>query len=106
MIEVYPYAARVALGIGANEKKKTKQGRREIQVGLTGYVGGLDDPVKDKLLSDDELDALLSAYTAYCEGKGIAIKIDGFDGEIYLPVKRRDHTIEEYILSKEFPPKK
>ncbi len=97
VIEVYPYAARRALDIGAHVKKKTKQGRRVIQDGLLRFIGGLDELTKDKLLSDDELDAILSAYTAYCEGKGVAIKIDGKDGEIYLPVKRRDHAIEEYM---------
>lgn len=96
VIEVYPYAARRALDIGALVKKKTKEGRRNIQKGLLGLIGGLDDLTKDKLLSDDELDAILSAYTAYCEGKGIASKIDGNDGAIYLPVKMRDHTIDEY----------
>jgi predicted nuclease with RNAse H fold len=96
VIEVYPYAARRALDIGADVKKKAKDGRREIQEGLLGLIGGLDALTKDKLLSDDELDAILSAYTAYCEGKGIAGKIDGSDGVIYIPVKRHDHMIDEY----------
>ncbi len=96
VIEVYPYAARRALGIGAGVKKKASVGRRVIQDGLLGFIGGLDEFAKDKLLSDDELDAILSAYVAYCEGKGIAVKIDGKDGEIYLPVKRRNHRIDEY----------
>jgi predicted nuclease with RNAse H fold len=96
VIEVYPYAARRALNIGADVKKKTKEGRRNIQDGLLSLIGGLYALTKDKLLSDDELDAILSAYTAYCEGKGIASKIDGGDGVIYLPVKRHDHTIDEY----------
>lgn len=96
VIEVYPYAARIALDIGAEVKKKTKKGRRVIQNGLLGFIGGLDELTEDKLLSDDELDAILSAYTAYCEGKGIAVKIDGEDGEIYLPVKMRNHRIDEY----------
>ncbi|MDP2846363.1 MAG: DUF429 domain-containing protein [Candidatus Methanoperedens sp.] len=95
-IEVYPYAARVALDIGAEVKKKTKQGRRVIQDGLLRFIGGLNEFNEDKLLSDDELDAILSAYVAYCEGKGVAVKMDGEDGVIYLPVKRRDHAIEEY----------
>ncbi len=98
VIEVYPYAARRALDIGAHVKKKTKEGRRVIQDGLLRFIGGLDELTIDKLLSDDELDAVLSAYTAYCEGKSIAVKIDGKDGEIYLPVKRRNHTIEEYAI--------
>jgi predicted nuclease with RNAse H fold len=98
VIEVYPYAARRALDIGAEVKKKASEGRRVIQDGLLRLIGGLDEFTKDKLLSDDELDAILSAYTAYCEGKSAAVKIDGKDGEIFLPVKRRDHTIDEYFL--------
>ncbi|MFA4935576.1 MAG: DUF429 domain-containing protein [Candidatus Methanoperedens sp.] len=104
VIEVYPYAARIALDIGAGVKKKTNKGRRVIQDGLLGFVGGLDKFAKDKLLSDDELDAILSAYVAYCEGKGIAVKIEGEDGVIYLPVKRRDHTIDEYASADNYFP--
>ncbi len=96
VIEVYPYAARRALNIGADVKKKAKRGRRNIQDGLLALIEGLDAVAKDNLLSDDELDAILSAYTAYCEGKGIASKIDGDDGVIYLPLKRHDHTIDEF----------
>ncbi len=96
VIEVYPYAARRALNIGVSVKKKAKGGRRSIQDGLLNLIEGLEAIAKDNLLSDDELDAILSAYTAYCEGKGIASKIDGSDGIIYLPVKRHDHTIDEY----------
>ncbi len=96
VIEVYPYGARRALNIGADVNKKAKGGRRNIQDGLLRLIQGLDALTKDNLLSDDELDAILCAYTAYCEGKGIATKIDGGDGVIYLPVKRHDHTIDEY----------
>lgn len=98
VIEVYPYAARRALDIGAEVKKKANKGRRVIQEGLLRLIGGLNDLTKNKLLSDDELDAILSAYTAYCEGKSAAVKIDGKDGEIFLPVKRRNHAIDEYFL--------
>ncbi|MDD5474010.1 MAG: DUF429 domain-containing protein [Candidatus Methanoperedens sp.] len=104
VIEVYPYAARVALDIGADVKKKTNKGRRVILEGLLGFIGGLDELTKGKLLSDDELDAILSAYTAYCKGKSIAVIIDGKDGEIYLPVKRRNHTIDEYASASEYFP--
>jgi len=97
VIEAYPYASRRVLGIGAGVKKKTEKGRRIIQDGLIGLIGGLDDLTKDGLLSDDELDAVLSAYTAYCDGLGIAVKIDGTDGAISLPVKRKNHRINEYF---------
>ncbi len=96
VIEVYPYAARIELGIGAQEKKKTGKGRRIIQDGLVGMIGGLDEITNDALLSDDELDAILAAYTAYCEGAGIATRVDGFDGAIYLPSRRKNHRLNEY----------
>lgn len=96
VIEVYPYAARKILNIGIDEKKKSKEGRKVIQDALSGFIAGLDEITGDRLLFDDELDAILSAYVAYCEGNGIAFKIDGEDGVIYVPMKRRNHTINEY----------
>ncbi|MCZ7384029.1 MAG: DUF429 domain-containing protein [Candidatus Methanoperedens sp.] len=96
VIEVYPYAARRILHIGIDEKKKSKEGRTVIQDALSGFIIGLDEITGDRLLFDDELDAILSAYVAYCEGNGIASKIDGGDGVIYVPMKRRNHTINEY----------
>jgi len=38
----------------------------------------------------------LQKVTAYCEGKVIARKIDNSDTVIYNPLKRHDHTIDEY----------
>ncbi|HEY9204421.1 MAG TPA: DUF429 domain-containing protein [Candidatus Methanoperedens sp.] len=96
MIEVYPYAARRALDMGTDVKKKTKEGRHEIQEGLLKLIWGLDELTGDKLLSDDELDAILSAYTAYLKEKGDADSVDGTDGVIFLPLRRQDHKIYEY----------
>lgn len=96
VIEVYPYAARRILHIGIDEKKKSKEGRKVIQDALSGFIAGLDEITGERLLFDDQLDAILSAYVAYCDGIGIATKIDGDDGEIYVPMKRRNHTINEY----------
>lgn len=96
VIEVYPYAARRILNIGIDEKKKSKEGRKVIQDALSGFIVGLDEITGDRLLFDDELDAILSAYVAYCDGNSIASKIDGGDGVIYVPMKRRNHTINEY----------
>jgi predicted nuclease with RNAse H fold len=64
VIEVYPYAARRSLDIGVKVKKKTKYGRMVIQEELVALAGGLDQITSDILLSDDELDAILSVYTA------------------------------------------
>jgi predicted nuclease with RNAse H fold len=96
VIEVYPYAARRILHIGIDEKKKSKEGRKVIQDALFGFIAGLDEIAGDRILFDDQLDAILSAYVAYCEGNGTAYKIDGKDGVIYVPMKMRNHTINEY----------
>ncbi len=40
VMEVYPYAARVALGIGAELKKKSKEGRRVIRDRLISSIRG------------------------------------------------------------------
>ncbi len=37
-------------------------------------------------LHHDELDGILSAYTAYCKGIKRVEKISGSDGEIYIPL--------------------
>lgn len=96
VIEVYPYAARRALDIGVGVRKKSKEGRSVIQKGLRTIIGGLDEMTMDVLLSDDELDAILSAYTAYCVDHGKFKKMDGSDGTIYIPLKMAVHTIDEY----------
>lgn len=96
VIEIYPYAARLELDVGADVKKKTRNGRALIQERLLGSIGGLREMTADILLSDDELDAILSEYTAYLYEKGNACEIDGGDGVIYLPLKKGDHRIDEY----------
>ena len=96
VLEVYPYAARRALNLGVDLKKKSKAGRRAIQDGLLMLIAGLDRITEDRLLSDDELDAILSAYTACLEANGDAVEINGADGVIYLPMKMRDHRINEF----------
>lgn len=96
VIEVYPYAARKALGIGACVRKKSKKGRRIIQEGLGAMVGGMSEMTGHTVLSDDELDAILSAYTAYCAACGNFRKMDGKDGAIYIPHKRGPPTTSDY----------
>ncbi len=98
VIEVYPFAARVRLEIGADEKKKTSKGRQKIQDGLLSLIGGLNNITKERKnsLHHDELDAILSAYTAYCEGIRKAEKISGDDGTIYVPMRLHNHTLNEY----------
>jgi len=81
VVEVYPYATRHALGIGV--KKKTKQGRCIIQDALSSRICGLREVTKGRIISDDELDAVLSAYIAYLKIKGNILCIGGKDGVIY-----------------------
>lgn len=81
VIEVYPYAARLNIGV----KKKTRYGRGIIQNALNTWICGLRAITKGKILSDDELDAVLSAYIAYLETKGNALRIKGKDGAITIP---------------------
>ncbi|MCL7413978.1 MAG: DUF429 domain-containing protein [ANME-2 cluster archaeon] len=96
VIEVYPYAARKALNIGACVRKRSKKGRQMIQEGLGDIIRGMDEMAGDTLLPDDELDAILSAYTAYCVLCGSFRKMDGKDGTIYVPLKRGLNIINDY----------
>jgi predicted nuclease with RNAse H fold len=96
VIEVYPYAARRALNIGAGVKKKSKTGRQIIQEGLSAIIGGIGEMTRDTLLSDDELDAIFSAYTAYCVSRGVFRKMDGKDGGIYIPNIQVLRTLNNY----------
>jgi predicted nuclease with RNAse H fold len=61
VIEVYPYASKVALLGRPPAKKTTAAGRQWLQAGLSRWVHGL---APDRLLSHDELDAVVAAYTA------------------------------------------
>jgi hypothetical protein len=83
-IEVYPYATRVKLNIGIREKKKMVKGRKKIKYDLLRLI---KDPKKilSKIPSHDELDAIISAYTAYLFDKGETIALKGEDGCIYVP---------------------
>ncbi len=82
-IEVYPYATRLRCNVGAKAKKKTLQGRRQIQNDLGKLVVGLPEGI----LSHHLLDAILAAYTAYLAAHGMAENLSGADGTIVIPKK-------------------
>ena len=84
VIEVYPYASKVRLFECSIPKKTTKAGRQWLQERLEGLVPGLRE--HGRLLSHDELDAIVAAYTAYLHGQGQAEAVgDPREGVIYVP---------------------
>ncbi|UCH86100.1 MAG: DUF429 domain-containing protein [Dehalococcoidia bacterium] len=87
LMEVYPYASKVRLFEGPIPKKTTKAGCHWLREHLKGLVPGLVE--HEGLLSHDELDAIVSAYTAYLHGQGQAEAVgDPREGVIYVPRAR------------------
>ncbi len=72
VIEVYPYASKVLLWGRPPARKATKAGRRWLQERLSRLVPGLP---AHGLLSHDQLDAVVAAYTAllWQRGQGRAL---------------------------------
>ena len=72
VIEIYPYASKRRLFGGAlpRKGKTTREGRQFLQQSLAALVPGVSDT--GQLLSHDELDALIGAYTAYLYANGRA----------------------------------
>jgi predicted nuclease with RNAse H fold len=68
VIEVYPYASRVCL-FGKLPRKTTVAGRRALQERLRRLIPAIPSP-QEALLSHDDLDALLAAYTGALHIKG------------------------------------
>ena len=87
VIEVYPHASKVRLFRCPIPKKTTKAGRQWLQERLEGLVPCLSE--HGRLLSHDELDAVVAAYTAYLHGQGQAEAVgDREEGVIYVPRAR------------------
>ena len=83
VIEVYPYASKVALLGRPPARKTTAVGRQWLQIGLSRWVHGLPT---DRLLSHDELDAVVAAYTAILWRHGDACALGRpEDGVIVVP---------------------
>ncbi|MBC7114576.1 MAG: DUF429 domain-containing protein [Archaeoglobi archaeon] len=78
--EVYPYATRKILGIGAGKRKRKEW--REIEEELRSYL------TFDELENEHIVDSALCALTVllYLSGKGELIS--GKDGEILIPSQR------------------
>lgn len=84
-IEIYPQATKVRLGIAPNSKKNGADSREFLQTKLSRFVKNVPRASK-VLLSDDELDAILAAYTAYLHYHKLTEGIgDSQEGLIYIP---------------------
>ncbi len=83
VIEIYPYASKVRLFGRPIPKKTTRVGRGWLQRRLEELIPGLS---LAELLSHDELDAIVAAYTAYLDVNGQAIRLgDPEEGVIITP---------------------
>ncbi|MFQ5880587.1 MAG: DUF429 domain-containing protein, partial [Dehalococcoidia bacterium] len=84
VLEVYPYASKVALFGRRIPKKGTAACRAWLQGRLAALVPGL--AAEATPLGHDELDAVVAAYTAYLYGAGRATAVgDADEGLIYVP---------------------
>ena len=72
VIEIYPYASKRRLFGSAlpRKGKTTREGRQLLQQHLAALVPGASGT--SRILSHDELDALIGAYTAYLDTNGRA----------------------------------
>jgi len=87
IIEVYPHATRLRMGIHDKEKnpKNTEKNREATQSRLSRFVKNMPRSSK-VLLSADALDAILAAYTAYLHFNHLTEGIgDETEGKIYIP---------------------
>jgi len=86
-IEVYPQATKVRLGLVMHSSKKTAEDAREaLQTKLSRFVKNMPRTSKI-LLSDDELDAIIAAYTALLHHCNLTEGIgDTQEGLIYIPI--------------------
>ncbi|MDX2127587.1 MAG: DUF429 domain-containing protein [Chloroherpetonaceae bacterium] len=86
LIEVYPQATKVRLALSVAGKKSSEEVREFTQTRLARIIKNMPRP-SNILLTDDELDAILSAYTAFLyqykltEGCG-----DPSEGLIHIPL--------------------
>ncbi len=85
IIEVYPHATRLRMGIQNKGQKHTEKNRELVQSRLSRFVKNMPRSSK-VLLSSDALDAILAAYTAYLHYNHLTEGIgDETEGKIYIP---------------------
>jgi predicted nuclease with RNAse H fold len=85
-IEIYPQATKVRLGLLPNGKKNGVDSREFLQTKLSRLVKNVPRTSK-VLFNDDELDAILAAYTAYLHYHKLTEGIgDSQEGLIYIPI--------------------
>jgi hypothetical protein len=87
VIEVYPYGSKVRLFGRRIPKKTTPEGRAWLRQRLEALVRGLT--AHQGLLTHDELDAVVAAYTALLRDHGLTEEVgDPAEGQICLPLRR------------------
>ncbi len=87
VLEVYPYATKVALFGRPIPKKTTLAGARWLRERVETLVPGVADV--SRRLTHDELDAILAAYTALLLARGEAVALgDEAEGAIVVPHAR------------------
>jgi uncharacterized protein len=85
IIEVYPHATKVRLGISHKDKKIKEISRNVVQTRLARFIRKMPRTQKI-LLSDHELDAIISAYTALLYHRKLVQAVgDSQEGVIYVP---------------------
>ncbi|MBC8045111.1 MAG: DUF429 domain-containing protein [Rhizobacter sp.] len=85
VIEVYPHAAKLRLGMMHRSKKQEPAAREMIQNRLARFVKNMPRASKI-LMSDHELDAILAAYTALLHFSKLTESVgDADEGLIYIP---------------------
>jgi predicted nuclease with RNAse H fold len=85
IIEVYPHATHIRMGVEGKHHKNTEKGRELIQSKLSRFVKNMPRSSK-VLLSSDSLDAILAAYTAYLHFNHLTEGIgDESEGKIFIP---------------------
>jgi predicted nuclease with RNAse H fold len=86
VIEVYPYGSKVRLFGRPIPRKTTPEGRTWLRRRLEGLVANLAD--QQVILTHDELDALVAAYTALLRDRGQTEDVgDANEGQICLPLR-------------------
>jgi len=85
IVEVFPHGTRYRLFPEILQSKSSRAGRKELQTALRKFIPDLP-PVMQRLLSHDELDALLAALTVQLLWKGQTEAVgDPEEGQVIIP---------------------
>jgi len=84
VLEVFPHGTKKRLFPGL-PSKTSLEGRRQLQQRLREIIEGIP-PIHHRLLSHDDLDAILAAYTCYLHWRGATELVgDREEGQVVIP---------------------